>query len=77
MISDQKLGQPRGRLVGQTAEHDVVHHRQLTGQRRIQARVPVPVHRGPPRTHGVEHVDLTPVTGHRQPRALRPQRDDG
>ena len=57
MISHQQLGQPGGRLVGQPAEHDVVHRGELAGDRRVEHRVAVPVDRGPPGRHRVEHLD--------------------
>ena len=66
---DQQLGQPRRGLVGQAAEHDVVHRRQLRGQRRVQDRVTVAVDGRPPGAHRVEHLDGLTVVDERQPGA--------
>jgi len=62
--------------VRQPAEHDVVHGRELAGDRRVQHGVAVAVDRGPPRRHRVEHLDLTPVVDERQPGTLGADRND-
>ena len=72
---DEQLRQPGGRLVGQTAEHHMVHRRQLSPQRGVQHRMPVAVYRGPPGRHGVEHLDLPAVPCQRQPRTPGRERD--
>jgi hypothetical protein len=72
---DQQLRQSRSRLVGQPAEHDVVHRRQLPRHRRVEDRVTVPVDGGPPRAHCVEYLDGLTVVNQCQPGATGTDRD--
>ena len=67
---DKQLRQTRGGLVGQPAEHDVIHRRQLCGQRRVQHRMAVPVDGRPPGAHRVEHLDRLAVADECQPGAV-------
>ncbi|SKY86054.1 Uncharacterised protein [Mycobacteroides abscessus subsp. abscessus] len=51
---DEQLREPRGGLVGQSAEHHVAHRLQLIARCGVEDRVAITVDGGPPRAHSVD-----------------------